>query len=59
MTNIKGNVKIDGTLDVTQDISTDTNVTAKIEVTAAATTLTKHTHPGVFPGPSSTAPGQG
>ena len=59
LTNIKGNVKIDGTLDVTQDISTDTNVTAKIEVTAAATTLTKHTHPGVFPGPSSTAPGQG
>ena len=58
-TNIKGNVKIDGTLDVTQDITTDTNVKAKIEVTAKATNLTTHTHPGVFPGPSSTAPGQG
>ena len=56
---IKGNVKIDGTLDVTKDISTDTNVKAKIEVTAKAVNLTTHTHPGVFPGPSSTGPGQG
>lgn len=56
---IKGNVSIDGKLDVTQDITTKTNVVAAIEVTAAATTLTKHTHPGVFPGPSSTGPGVG
>lgn len=52
-TNIKGNVDINGTLHVTQDISTDTEVKATIEVTAAKTTLTKHTHdtPGLFPGP--------
>lgn len=58
-TNIKGNVKIDGKLDVTKDISTDTKVTAKVEVTAKTVNLTTHTHPGVFPGPSSTGTGQG
>ena len=53
-TNIKGNVKIEGKLDVTKDISTDTKVTAKVEVTAKTVNLTTHTHntPGVFPGPT-------
>lgn len=64
-TNINGNVDITGTLHVSSDITTDTNVTASIEVTAgpAQTTLTKHTHqtPGVFPGPTTVVslPGQG
>lgn len=64
-TNINGNVDITGTLHVSSDITTDTNVTASIEVTAgpAQTTLTKHTHqtPGVFPGPTTviSLPGQG
>lgn len=59
LTNIKGDVRIDGTLAVAQDITTEKSVTAVVEVTAAGTTLTNHTHPGVFPGPSSTGPGVG
>lgn len=55
-TNIKGNVKIDGTLNVTKDISTDANVKATLEVSAMSelTKLSTHTHDGVFPGPSPT-----
>ena len=52
---INGNVKIDGTLDVTGMIKSDDDVRAQ----SGSVGLLTHTHPGIFPGPSSTATGQG
>ena len=52
---IKGNVSIDGTLDVTGLITTDIDIKAG----PSSVGLVTHTHAGVFPGPSSTLPGEG
>lgn len=52
---INGNVKIDGTLDVTGQVKSDADVRAG----SGSVGLLTHTHPGIFPGPSSTATGQG
>ena len=52
---IKGNVSIDGTLNVTGLISGD----ADIRAGSGSVGLLTHTHAGVFPGPSSTLPGEG
>ena len=52
---ITGNVKINGKLDVTGQITCDADVKAG----SGSVGLLTHTHPGIFPGPSSTAPGQG
>lgn len=46
---IKGDVKIEGELVVTKDVRARDGQVG----------LLTHTHPGIFPGPSSTAPGQG
>ena len=54
-TNIKGNVSIDGTLNTTGQIQSD----ADIRAGGGSVGMLTHTHPGVFPGPSSTAPGEG
>lgn len=54
-TNIKSNVKIEGTLDVTGMIKSDDDVRAQ----AGSIGLVTHTHPGIFPGPASTPPGEG
>ena len=52
---INGNVTISGTLDVSGQI------TGKADIRAGngSVGMLTHTHSGVFPGPSSTAPGQG
>ena len=52
---IKGNVSINGTLNVTGLISGD----ADIRAGSGSVGLLTHTHAGVFPGPSSTLPGEG
>lgn len=52
---IKGNVSIDGTLDVTGLITTDVDIKAG----PSSVGLVTHTHAGVFPGPSSTLSGEG
>lgn len=52
---IKGNVSIDGTLEVTGLITTDIDIKAG----PSSVGLVTHTHAGVFPGPSSTLPGEG
>lgn len=52
---IKGNVSIEGTLDVTGLIKTDVDIKAGPSLVGLVT----HTHAGVFPGPSSTLPGEG
>ena len=52
---IKGNVSIDGTLNVTGLISGD----ADIRAGGGSVGLLTHTHAGVFPGPSSTLTGEG
>lgn len=52
---IKGNVSIDGTLEVTGLITTDVDIKAG----PSSVGLVTHTHAGVFPGPSSTLPGEG
>ena len=54
-TNIKSNVKIDGTLDVTGMIKSEDDVRAQ----GGSIGLITHTHPGIFPGPASTPPGEG
>lgn len=54
-TNIKSNVSIEGTLDVTGLIQGQVDIRAG----GGATGLLTHTHAGVFPGPSSTLPGEG
>ena len=67
LTNVNGNVKIDGTLDVTgaAKLSSTLNVTglvtgqADIRASGGSVGLLTHTHPGVFPGPSSTSTGVG
>lgn len=53
--NIKGNVSIDGTLNVTGLITTNVDIKAG----PSSVGLVTHTHAGVFPGPSSTLPGEG
>lgn len=65
--NIKGNVNIDGTLDVTGattmkstlDVTGLVTGQADVKAGGGSVGLLTHTHPGVFPGPSSTATGQG
>lgn len=65
--NIKGNVNIDGTLDVTgaTTMKSTLNVTglvtgqADVKAGGGSVGMLTHTHPGVFPGPSSTGTGQG
>ena len=52
---IKGNVSINGTLNVTGLVQGD----ADIRAGGGTTGLLTHTHAGVFPGPSSTLPGEG
>jgi len=53
-TNIKSNVKINGTLDVTGMIKSESDVRAN----KGSIGLMTHTHPGIFPGPSSTMVGE-
>jgi len=54
-TNITGDVKINGKLNVTGMIKSDDDVRAQ----AGSIGLVTHTHPGIFPGPASTPPGEG
>lgn len=56
---INGDVTINGSLKVSKTIDADDQITSKVEVKAMETTLTKHIHKGVFPGPSDTSPGVG
>ncbi len=66
-TNIKGNVSINGTLDVTGattmkstlDVTGLVTGQADVKAGGGSVGLLTHTHPGVFPGPSSTGTGQG
>ena len=65
--NIKGNVNIDGTLDVTGattmkstlDVTGLVTGQADVKAGGGSVGMLTHTHPGVFPGPSSTGTGQG
>lgn len=52
---ITGDVKINGKLDVTGQITGD----ADIRAGGGSVGILTHTHPGIFPGPSSTMAGQG
>lgn len=52
---IKGNVTVNGTLDVSGQITGK----ADIRAGGGSVGILTHTHGGVFPGPSSTSPGQG
>lgn len=70
LTKVKGDVDITGTLHVTDKVTMDNaldvqmmiqSLTADVRAATNATNvgLLTHTHPGVFPGPSATATGQG
>lgn len=61
MSKIQGNVEISGNIECTGNAHITGPVSSDAEVTAmgGSVGLSTHVHPGIFPGPGMTAPGQG